>query len=293
MAAVVGGLSTVAPQIIPQLERAKIPWVGATPVGDFTSSILYLSGDTAPAAYAAAGEILVKQGCKNIAIISDDTPPATGSDAFLKAGITFLHGGFAGQFTAPQNVADWAPTVAAAQAAGADCVGLGTGPPESGPVIAAIRQTGKPMKIAALSGGLPAPVVAQLGSTADGVFVTGMTLPPTSHLGVVQKVLKAAKALNPNAPYDAFMAEGYASVKLVAYALKGVKNVTGATLIKALNKVKHFDTGVGPVVNLTKPDPNPRYSRIFDTKVFVWVARGGQFFEFQPLDAGPVVKTLP
>ena len=293
VAALVGGLSTVAPQIIPVLERAKIPWVGATPVGNYSSPILYLSGDTAPAAYAAAGEILVKKGCQKIAIISDDTPPSTGSDAFLKAGIEFLKGDFVGQFTAPQNVADWAPTVAAAQAAGADCIGLGTGPPESGPVITAIRQTGKPTQISALSGGLPAPVVAQLGPIANHVLVTGMTLPPTSHSGVVQKVLKAAHALNPKAPYDAFMAEGYASVEVVAHALAGLKNVTGATLIPALNKVKDFNTGVGPVVTLTKPNSNPTYSRIFDTKVYVWVASGGQFYESQTLNVAPVVATLP
>lgn len=293
VAAVVGGLSTVAPEIIPYLERAKIPWVGATPVGNFTSPILYLSGDTGPAAYAAAGEILVKKGCKHVAIISDDTPPSTLSDAYMKAGVTFLNGGYAGQFTAPQNVADWAPTVSAAEAAGADCIGLGTSPVESGPVITAIRQAGKPEQIAALSGGLPAPVVAQLGAIANHVLVTGMTLPPTSHAGLVQKVVKAAHALNSKAPYDAFMAEGYASVEVVAHAMQGLKNVTGATLIPALNKVKGFNTGVGPVVTLTKPDPNPRYTRIFDTKAYIWVATGGQFYEYQTLNVGPVVATLP
>jgi branched-chain amino acid transport system substrate-binding protein len=292
VAAVVGGLSTVAPQIIPQLERAGIPWVGAIPTGNFTSRILYLTGASAPVGYISAGEVLVKQGCKKTAIISDDTPPAVGADAFMKVGIEFLKGGFAGQFTAPQNAPDWAPTVAAAQSAGADCVGLGTGPPESGPVITAIRQTKKPTKMAGLSGGIPQPVIAQLGAAGDGVLVTSGFLPATSRLGSVQKLQRAAKALNPNAPYDETLPAGYGAVKLVAFAARGLKNVNGPALGRALNKVKRFDTGVGPIVNLTKPNPNPGFSRVFWTKAFVWVARGGQFYLSSTVDAGPALASM-
>jgi len=292
VAAVVGGLSTVSPQITPLLARARIPWVGVTPLGDFKSPILYLTGATGPVGYIAAGETLVKQGCKKTAIISDDTPPALASDAFLKVGVQFLNGGFAGQFTAPQNAPDWAPTVASAQAAGADCTGLGTGPPESGAVIAATRQAGKPMKIAGLSGGIPQPVIAQLAAAADGVMATSGFLPSTSHAGSVQKLKKAAAALSPSAPYDEFLPAGYAAVKLVAYAARSLKNVTAVTLTQALNKVTHFDTGVGPVVNLTKPNPNPAFARIFWTKAFVWVARGGQFFLSTSVDAGPALASM-
>jgi ABC-type branched-subunit amino acid transport system substrate-binding protein len=292
VAAVVGGLSTVSAQIVPLLQRAHIPWVGVTPVGDFKTSILYLTGPTGPVGYIGAGEALVKQGCKKTAIISDDTPPALASDAFMKVGIQFLKGGFAGQFTAPQNAPDWAPTVAAAQAAGADCVGLGTGPPESGAVIAAIRQTGKQMKIAGLSGGIPQPVIAQLGAPADGVLATSAFLPPTSSVGSVQKLKKAAARINPTAPYDDFLPAGYAAVKLVAFAAKNLKTVNGVTLANALNKVKNFSTGVGPVYNLTKPNPNPAFARIFWTKAFVWVARGGQFYLSTAVNAGPALASM-
>lgn len=292
VAAVVGGLSTVSAQITPLLQRAHIPWVGVTPVGDFKSTILYLTGATGPVGYIAAGEILVKQGCKKTAIISDDTPPALASDAFMKVGIQFLKGGFAGQFTAPQNAPDWAPTVAAAQAAGADCVGLGTGPPESGAVIAAIRQTGKQMKMAGLAGGIPQPVIGQLGAAANGVLATSGFLPPTSTAGSVQKLKTAAARLSPTAPYDEFLPAGYAAVKLVAYAARNLKNVNAVTLGKALNKVKLFATGVGPIVNLTKPNPNPTFARIFWTKAYVWVASGGQFKLSAGVDAGPALASI-
>jgi ABC-type branched-subunit amino acid transport system substrate-binding protein len=282
--AVVGGFSIVAPPIIPVLERAGIPWVGPVPTGNYTSRILYLTGDSQPVAAISAGEILAKQGCKKTAVISDDTPPAVSGQVFFKTGIEFLGGGYAGAFTAAQNAPDWAPTVAAAQAAGADCLALGTGPAESGPVITAVRQTGKPMQMAALSGGLPDPVVAQLGSAADGVFVQSAYLPATSKLGVVQKLVKAAKALNPAAPYDAFLPGGYASVELVAYAAKGLKTVTPATLVKALNKVKNYNTGVGPVLNLTKPFPNPAFSRVFNTRQFIGTATDGKVNLTQVLD---------
>jgi ABC-type branched-subunit amino acid transport system substrate-binding protein len=282
--AVVGGFSIVAPPIIPVLERAGIPWVGPVPTGNYTSRILYLTGDSQPVAAISAGEILAKQGCKKTAVISDDTPPAVSGQVFFKTGIEFLGGGYAGAFTAAQNAPDWAPTVAAAQAAGADCAALGTGPAESGPAITAVRQTGKPMKLSALSGGLPDPVVAQLGSAANGVLVQSAYLPATSHLGVVQKLVKAAKALNPAAPYDAFLPGGYASVELVAYAAHGLKTVTAATLAKALSKVKNYNTGVGPVLNLTKPFANASFSRVFNTRQFIGTATGGKVNLTQVLD---------
>lgn len=290
--AVVGGFSLFAPQIIPQLERAGIAWVGPVPTGSFTSRILYLIGDSQPVAAVAAGEVLAKEGCQKTAVISDDTPPAVSGQVFFKTGIEFLKGVYAGAFTAAQNAPDWAPTVAAAQAAGADCAALGTGPAESGPAISAIRQSGKPMKMAALSGGLPDPVVALLGSAADGVFIQSAYLPATSSAGVVQKLKKAATAINPKAPYDAFLPGGYASVKLVAYAAKGLKTVTAATLVRALSKVTNFDTGVGPVLTLTKPFPNPTFSRVFNTRQFIGVARGGKVYLSQTLDVRAALLSI-
>ena len=294
VAAVVGGLEDFDLQIMPLLQQAGIPWVGLTTPDDYTSSNLFLLGGEGAPTFTGIGMTLAQQGCKHIAVI---VTAAAGTQKIgaqqIAAGIHAGGAQVAGTFTVPATAVDLAPTVAAARSSGADCIGAGTSPVQSGPLITAVS-AGPKLKLAFASGGLPDVVLKQLGKPANGVLAPAGYLPFTSTQGVVPQLKQKIQAQYPKVPLDQFAETGYASVQVVAQAAKGLSDVTGSSLQSALSKVTGFDTGLGPVVDLSTPNSIPGFSRVFNPKVFVWVAKNGDYYlaQPQPIDTTPALKLL-
>jgi ABC-type branched-subunit amino acid transport system substrate-binding protein len=194
---------------------------------------------------------------------------------------------------APATGADWAPTVEAARAAGAECIAAGTGPPETGPLIAAIS-AGAPLQLAVADGGFPDVVLAQVGAGADGVIAVSGYLPASSTEGIVQQLGSKLKEEYPDVSFDQFAKSGYASVQVVAEASKGLDEITAASVTEGLSGVVDFDTGLGPVVDLSTPSTIPGYERIFDPSIYVYVAKGGiyELLHPEPMDMTPALKLL-
>jgi ABC-type branched-subunit amino acid transport system substrate-binding protein len=289
--AIVGGLSLFDTAIVPLLKSAGIPWIGLVSSSVFSAENVFLFTDGATA-FTAIGGSLVTQGCKNVAVLlSASAGPTNGAQ--IAAGVLAGGGKVAATLNAPATGADWAPTVAKARDAGADCIGAGTGPPETGPLIAAIK-AGAPLKLATADGGLPEVVLKQIGAPADGTIAVSPFLPKSATTGIVQDLAKKIAAKAPNVSMDTFAMVGYTSVLMLQAAMKGQTDVSAATVTKALAGLTNFDTGLGPVVNFSKPNPVVGYERIFNTKAFLWVAKGGSFELLQPnpIDMSAALKAL-
>jgi ABC-type branched-subunit amino acid transport system substrate-binding protein len=290
--AMVGGLSLFDVQIVPLLAHAGIPWVGLVTGDDYTSPNLFLPAEGAPD-FVGIGMTLAAHGCKKIAVVVS-AAAETQNAAQIAAGVKAGGAQVAGTFTAPSSSSDWAPTVAAARAAGADCIGSGTGPSESGGLLAAENAAGPWLHLAFSSGGFPPALVAGIGAGANGVLEPAGEYPYTAHKGVMQKLKSEILASFPATDLDPFATVGYASVKIVADALKGLTQITAATLTKALPKVKGFDTGVGIVATLTHPNPVKAYARVYDSQVYTLQAENGQVLltNTKPIDTTPGLKIL-
>ena len=292
VAALVGGLSVFDLKAIPALQRAGIPWIGLTTPDATTQSNLFLLGGEGPPGFAAIGMALAQTGCKKVAVlVSAQAAPDNARQ--IQSGVKAGGATVVKTLTAPKNSADFAPVVAGARAAGAQCIGAGTGPGETGPLIKAIN-AGKKLPLALASGGLPDVVLTQLGKAADGVLAVAGYLPFGSQEGMVQQLEDKIHAKYPKVPLDQFAQSGYASVKVVQEAAKGLKDVTPQTLTQALPKVTNFDTGLGPVANFSKPLPVPGFERVFNPKVFVYKATNGNYELAQPdpIDTTPALKIL-
>ncbi len=292
--AVVGGLEDFDLQIMPLLQQAGIPWIGLTTPDDYTSNNLFLLGGEGAPTFTGIGLALAQQGCKKIEVI---VTAAAGTEKInakqIAAGIRAGGAQVAGAFTVPANAVDLASTVAAARSAGAECIGSGTSPVQSGPLITAVN-AGPKLKLAFASGGLPDVVLKQLGKAANGVLAPAGYLPFTSTEGVVAQLKQKIQAQYPKVPLDQFAETGYASVKAVAQAAKGLTNITAPSLASALTKLAGFDTGLGPVVDFSTPNPIRGFPRVFNPKVFVWVAKNGDYYlaQPQPIDTTPALKLL-
>ena len=294
VAALVGGLEDFDLQIMPLLQQAGIPWVGLTTPDDYTSSNLFLLGGEGAPTFSGIGLSLAQQGCKKIAVV---VTAAGGTQKInaeqIAAGVRAGGAKVATTITVPATAVDLASTVAAARSAGADCIGSGTSPAQSGPLITAVN-AGPKLKLAFASGGLPNVVLAQLGKSANGVLAPAGFLPFTSTEGVVQHLKQQVQAQYPKVPLDQFVETGYASVNTVEQAAKGLSDVTASSVMTGLTKLKGYDTGLGPVVDFATPSSIPGFPRVKNSKVFVWVAKNGDYHlaQPQPIDTAPALKLL-
>jgi len=102
------------------------------------------------------------------------------------------------------------------------------------------------------------------------------------------------KEKHPEVPYDQFAKSGYASVKVVEQATKGLDEITPASVTKGLSGVVDFDTGLGPVIDLSTPSTIPGYERIFSPMIYEYVAKNGvyELLHPDPMDMTPALKLL-
>jgi hypothetical protein len=58
--------------------------------------------------------------------------------------------------------------------------------------------------------------------------------------------------------------------------------------------VTGFATGLGPVADFSTPNSIPGFPRLFNPKVFVWVAKNGDYYlaQPQPIDTTPALQLL-
>ncbi len=290
--ALVGGLSLFDLNVLPALQQAGIPWVGLTSSDSFDQEGVYLFGGDGASAFTGIGNALGLEGCENVAVLlSASAAPENGSQ--IEAGVVAGGATVVTTLNAPATGADWAPTVEAARSAGADCIAAGTGPPETGPLIAAIG-AGEPLQLAVADGGLPDVVLAQVGAAADGVIAVSGYLPASSTEGIVQELGAKLAEDFPGVSFDQFAKSGHASVRIVAEAMQGLDEITPASVTEGLSGITDFDTGLGPVVDLSTPLAVPGYERIFGPYIYVYVANGGvyELLRPEPMDMTAALELL-
>lgn len=292
--AIVGGYTQFEPQIIPLLERAGIPWVGPPALQNTTSPSYYLIGGEAATMTLAMGQYLQQQDCRAVVAIGENVPAGKAAVGLFQAAVSASGGTNVDPVYGASNAADWGPVVAAALDK-ADCVTFLGSPTNTPKVVTAIAQSGKNPTFITAESLLPAPAVAALGKAADGTIMTSGYLPATSDAPALRALKRGAREVAPKLDADASQLEsGYAAVKTVAEAARGIDDVTPASLRAGLDRVQGFDTGVGPVVDFTARNPTKAFSRASNPRIFLFEARDGTVTlkDPEPLDVTPIFQAL-
>lgn len=287
--AMVGGFTTFEANVIPVTEAAGIPWVAASPLSNFTSRTTFVLGGDPASGFFGLTKALTAKGCKKAGAVAEDFAGAHQAEKLFQLGMVAAGGHYGAPVFAPQNAADFAPAVASAIGKGDDCIGIVSAPASAAKVIGAVAQSGKQITVGSVNTILPAQIISALGARADGVLSTSSFFPFTSDEPGIVTLKGAAQKLQPGGVLDDFVLTGYVAVKVVEQAAKGVVDLNAATLLAALPSVKGYDTGVGAVIDLSRPNPAKAFARIFNTKVYSLVARGGVFV----LAVATPFETLP
>lgn len=277
VAALVGGFTQFEAEVLPVLQSAGIPWVGPTPVANFSSPVYFIIGSDPATEYFGVAKAMTAKGCTKELAIGENFPAAHQAEQLFQLGVAAAKGPAAPPIWEAQNAPDWSPALATATGEGANCIGIVSNPNTAARIILAAHNTGKNLTLGSVGQILPQAVIKSLGPAGNGVMSASGFLPFSSNSPNIATLKAAALKINPKIQLNDFVAQGYAAVEIVAQAAKGLGTVDSASLMKALPTVTNFDTGIGAVVSLNKPNPAATFSRVFNTKVYPLVAKNGEY----------------
>lgn len=277
--AAVGGLTQFEAQVVPVLEKAGIPVVGAVPLSNFTSTSYFpLTGGGAGSFFGLAKALVDNPKCeKKVGVLIEDFAATQGAAQLFELGVASSGGTPTGVSKAPQGARDFAPAAEAATAK-AQCIAFFSGPQTAPQIVTALNQTGKVVAMGS-SDTILQPAVTALGAEADGVVTATNFLPGTDESPANKEFVERATAIDPKFQSDQISAAGYAGVLILQKVLEGVDDITPATVTAAVSKLKGYDTGLGPVVDFTTPNPTKSFSRLpVSSPMFELAAKDGKFY---------------
>jgi ABC-type branched-subunit amino acid transport system substrate-binding protein len=277
VAAVVGEFTQYGDNVLPLLRAAGIPSIlpNALAPDDYTSSNAF-DVITVPSAFPGPALALANSGCKRIGVIADDV-------ANSHAGLKLMQlGAQAGGATlvpvyVPPTAQEFSGPVSTLLSQGVQCITFSVPPEQAAPAIVAIRQTGKPVKIAALTTIVPDVLLKALKQAGNGVIGLDFFYPSTYNSSAVQQMVSDVKKVDPSvAPSEAV--NSYAAVMVFAQAAKNLSTITPQALTQHLSKLSNVQTGLTQPLDFAKLPLIKLVPRAAATQMTVSVARNGEYF---------------
>jgi ABC-type branched-subunit amino acid transport system substrate-binding protein len=294
--ALVGGFSSGQASIVPILTQAKIPWIGAASAADFKSPILYLTGGDPASVFFGMAQDFANTGCTNMTSLAEDIGPVRQAEKLVELGAAAAKIKYVKPVFAPENAADWGPSVSSAAGEGAKCLALVMGPTVAPRAISAIAKDPSKMTMASSEATVPPQAVTALGKAAEGFRAVVSYEPNGTDTPEAAELTAAVKKIAPSHDVDTFTKAGWIAVHIVALAAKGTSNLTGASLVNLLpEKITKFDTGLGPVLDFSTPNPAPDFARVFNRAVYVETVKNGKYVlegNGKPIDTTPAFQIL-
>jgi hypothetical protein len=220
-----------------------------------------------------------KGGCKNVAMF---IPVSTDTDApqegYYKAVASSL-GMKSEQIAVSQTATDFAPFVAQAEQAGADCIDIITNSTTLVPTYNAIKDTGKSIKLVANDlTNSEANLVAD-GPAANGITLATVMYPP----GATSSPQLAADwaKYGGGTPQNDIQKGNWEIVQIFAMAAKKMLDaglpVSAASIQRELGTLSNISLGLQPPLDFSRPSTITGEPRNFSTEVGAYVYSNGKF----------------
>lgn len=290
--AVLGGYSTSEAQVMPVLNKAKIPDIGHTSVSDFTSEMNFpFTGGAAGSFFGVAKAMATDPVCEGkVGIVIEDFAATQGVAKLFQLGVAASGAEFTGVSSAPQGARDFAPAVNAASEKAA-CIGFVAGPQTGGLIVTEAQKVSAIKKI---GGSDSVFSVEDLGSAADGVIVVSSYLPLKSESSPEMKeFIERTEKIDSDFDPSQGAINAYLASTVLKEALKDSEEISASAVVAGLNKISGFDTGLGPVLDYTKENPTKAFSRLApESPLYKLVAKGGAYeiASEEPIDVSNVYE---
>jgi ABC-type branched-subunit amino acid transport system substrate-binding protein len=264
------------------LKPASIPSIAFSDAGGVTDTnplswVIQISSRVVPAFDVLAG---AKAGCKKIAQFI----PASGGETSAPLEAYFENVGKAVgvqvyPISVPPTQTDFAPMVARAESDRADCIDQVTASTTLAPILTAIKDSGKSLRIVANGLIDSQPSLAAAGPTANGTVIASSTYPAgyLKSAAVTADFAKYGAGIEQNA----LQVSDWEIVQIFAMAAKKAiaakMPLTPASIEKELGTLSNISLGVQPPMNFSAASPIPGSPRDFGESVTPYTWNNGKF----------------
>lgn len=273
VAAVIIGFSDIG-QDQSILTRAGIPVIGDAEADSKATTAFSLANGNVE--YYGIGIGMAEAGCKSYGTLYLD-----GTDVLanaIKSGAETKGLKEAARAAVAANAPDLAPAVAKLTAANVDCIALSVVPTQIVQAVTAIDQTGKSIRVSAVSAIFLQQVISALGSKLNGaISINQVRNVPDSAAPGSAMVQSDMAAEDPKAPTTQLAVIAWVSAQLILDALPSIHGaVTASSMLTALNGLRNANTyGMTQPVSMT-PLSNPLYARMFNPYAINYTIQNGQ-----------------
>lgn len=277
--AVLAGYEPFAPQVIPVLEAAKIPYVynGVTADVDGQSAMSFPRDSGIMGVYGTLGIELGKSGCKKVGAVVNATSNTILGAEWLERGLA-KYGAALVQVSVGQAQPDFAAPVAKLLSQDIDCLVPVTAPDQGPKVVGALSQSGRQVRMGAVSSEFGSTALAAMGASAEGMIIVGQEFRPTdTEVPAVQEVLDGTRKHQPDVPVTTkFAISGWASVTALRQVLESVTgSVTSASVLDTLEKFSP-DSQLYAKQTYGGAPSVAQYPRIMNWDYLTWTVKGGK-----------------
>ncbi|MBC2865016.1 ABC transporter substrate-binding protein [Streptomyces mexicanus] len=286
--AVVGSLSAFGAQVMPVLQSAKIPSIGAdalTPA-DARSPMNYLIDSGVPG-YTAMPAVAKKYlGATKIALIQIEFANAGETKKYVEKGAELSGSKIVYSAEIPTDTVDFSQYVAAAKKSGAQAIVSSLAAEWTTKLWKAMESTGSNLKVVASAGSVTPKVAAEGGDAAAGTYVVAGTPSADEANPWGKQYIAAMKKYEPSEKvYAGVGLRSYAAVHLFAEVAKGIDGgVTSTSLVQALDKVHDMEFMWIDHLSFDKSGPIAGYPRVVATEAFPAVIQDGKLVSKEPFD---------
>jgi ABC-type branched-subunit amino acid transport system substrate-binding protein len=277
--AVLAGYEPYAPQVTPVLEAAKIPYVynGVYADVDGQSAISFPRDSGLMGGYGSLGIELAKAGCKKAGAVVNSTANTIQGAQWLERGLA-TQGAQLVQVSVGQTQPDFVAPVAKLLSQGIDCLVPVTAPDQGQKVVGALSQSGRHLKLGAVSSEFGSSALTAMGAAADGMLIVGQEYRPTdADVPAVKEVLDGTHKYQPDVPVTTkFAIAGWASVTALQQVLGTVQgSVTSAGVLDAIKKFSP-DTKLYAKETYGGTPLVAQYPQIMNWGYLTWTVQGGK-----------------
>lgn len=276
--AVISHYLPYGPQVMPILEAAKIPLV----YGPFGSDIdgqspMAFPRDVGIIGYAAVGIELATAGCKKVGAIVQANANVVAGMKWLKDGLSTKGAGFV-QVPVSDTQPDYSAPVSKLLSQGADCIVPAVSGAQAAKVVLALKQSGKTARLGTISSVFSSTQLAALGSSAEGMILTGQEFRPTdAEVPAIKQIVADLKTYEPNATLATkFGIAGWASVEVLGQLLNTINGeITSDSVLKALaDFTPHSGLYADPSFGATAP--LAEFPRLKNLSYLTWTVKDGK-----------------
>ncbi|WP_109529489.1 MULTISPECIES: ABC transporter substrate-binding protein [Nocardia] len=268
--AVLGGFTTNGSTIIPILEKAGIPWIGAPAFSaeELSSKVSYplVSG---AAAFAGIGARAARDGCASTSMVLYDVPTAEKAAQLINLGISSAKGQQAGHIKVPTTTTDFSSV--AKSAGNSDCAIVGLPNDQVVALATASRTLGEKTRYYALQGALNDQVLRGAKDALEGATSA------VNFVVATDPAWDAAEAASSKVDWTyPYNQNTWASYQVLVEALAGVTDISAASVIVGLDKTSSAKAGgVTAPIDFTKQFPVPGLDRVFNPNITFVKAKDG------------------